>query len=44
METNVTDLMRYELDVNATDPLFSEDDFLVEDNDEDKTEDIPESH
>ena len=44
LETNVTDLMRYELDVNATDPLFSEDDFLVEDNDEDKTEDVPESH
>ena len=41
LETNVTNPMKNQLDVTATNPLFSEDDVLIEDNDEDKMETIP---
>ena len=44
LETNVTNPMKNQPDVTTTDPLLSEDDVLVGDNDEDKTESIPEYH
>ena len=37
LETNITDPMKYQPDITATNPSFSEDDFFVEDNYEDKT-------
>ena len=42
LETNVTDPMKYQPDVTAIDPQFSEDDVLVKDNEKDKTEAVPE--
>ena len=44
LETNITDPMKYQPYVTATNQQFSEDDVLVEDNDEDKIEDVPEFH
>ena len=44
LERNVTDPMKDQPDVTATYLSFSEDDVIVEDNDEDKTEAVPESH
>ena len=42
--TNFTDPMKYKTDVTSTNPSISEDNVLVEDNDEYKTEVVPESH
>ena len=44
LKKNVTDPMKYQPDVTATNPWFSEDGFLIEDNNKYKTEAVPESH
>ena len=44
LETNLTDPTKYQQDVTATDPLFLEDDVLVEEDNKYKKESVPETN